>query len=298
MTMFHLQVMLFLLVIVGVIASRLKIISLEARKSMSEILIDVILPCNIIDSFQIEFTSNLMVKSVEIIMISFGVQLIYIVVSYLFYTRVPHDKQMVLRYGTICSNVGFIGLPVIGAVYGAIGLYYASLALIPIRVVMWSAGLSLYTKTDGKTIFKTLITHPCIIAVLIGFVVMFSPYEMPVFLKSTISTIGRCTTTVSMLVIGAMLSEISIKSMVNKLILYYSFIRLLVLPFLVFIILKLLCIDSLLIGITVLMTAMPAGSMTAILAAKYNCDAEFASKCVFVTTLFSVVTIQLVSLVL
>lgn len=55
-------------------------------------------------------------------------------------------------------------------VLGSEGLLYASVALIPIRLFMWSAGLALFTATDRKSVVKKLLTHPCMVAVYIGLV--------------------------------------------------------------------------------------------------------------------------------
>jgi predicted permease len=183
-------------------------------------------------------------------------------------------------------------------VFGGEGMLYASIALIPLRIFMWSSGLSLFTKTDAKTTVKTLVTHPCIIAVAVGFAVLFGPYRMPGFLSSAINSVGNCTTAVSMILIGSILSEIDIKTVFEKSIFYFSFIRLILIPLSVFFILKLMRLDPLLIGVSVLLAAMSAGSTTAILAAKYDADAEYASKNIFVSTVFSLITIPALTLLL
>lgn len=297
-TMLNLQLMLFLLMIVGIFIRNKGIVTEESRKSLSDLLINIILPCNIIASFNQAMSSEMLIKSAEVLAISFGVQLVSIFFSTILYRSVPHDKQMVLRYGTICSNASFIGLPVINGVYGAEGVLYASIALLPLRIFMWSAGLSLFTKTDRKTMFKTLITHPCIVSVFIGFAIMITGIKLPEFLDKTIVSLSSCNTAVSMLVIGTILAEINVKTVVNKTVLYYAAIRLVFLPLIIFSILRIFHIDSLLTGVVVLMTGMPAGSTTGILAAKYNCDAQFASKCIFISTLLSLITIPILGIIL
>lgn len=74
---------------------------------------------------------------------------------------------------------------------------------------------------------------------------------------------------------------------------YFTFIRLLAFPLLILIVLKLLKVDPLIIGVSTLLTGMPAGTTTAILADKYGCDAAFGSRIIFVSTLCSIVTIPI-----
>lgn len=203
-----------------------------------------------------------------------------------------------LRYGVICSNAGFLGNPIAESVFGSQGLLFASVALIPLRFAMWSSGLKLFTKTDGKSTAKKLLTHPCIIAVAVGFVLMLTQVKLPAFFLKALTGIGSCNTAVSMIVIGSILAEIRIKEILNKELFYFSVIRLIGIPLAVLGILKLFPIDNLVTGVIVLLSAMPAGSTTVMLAEKYDGNAGFASSCVFLSTVLSLVTIPLISFLL
>ena len=119
-----------------------------------------------------------------------------------------------------------MGNPVVQEIYGDQGLLLASIFLIPQRIVMWSAGVKCFTNEKGKNAIKKVITHPCILAVFIGMFLMISQIQLPEFATKTIDVLSQCTTALSMIVIGGILSEISIKSVVSKLSLYYCFIRL------------------------------------------------------------------------
>jgi len=205
----------------------------------------------------------------------------------------------VLQYATVCSNAGFLGNPVAEGIYGSMGLLYASIYLIPQRIVMWSAGISYFTESpDRKTVVKKVLTHPCIIAAEIGLIIMLFQIPLPTFLSKTISNVGGCTTAMSMILIGMILADANLRTMVSKVTAAFTIIRLVIIPLSVFIGCLIFRIDSLIMGVSVILAAMPAGSTTAILAAKYDGDAEFATKCVVLTTLFSMVAIPLWSMVL
>lgn len=100
-----------------------------------------------------------------------------------------------------------------------------------------------------------------------------------------------------MMVIGVILAETDIRKIAGKgWILYYSLLRLIVIPLVVYGILKACGVDAMLIDVSVLMAAMPAGSTTAMLAASYDGDAPFASGMIFMSTLLSMVTLPLIGL--
>jgi hypothetical protein len=147
-------------------------------------------------------------------------------------------------------------------------------------------------------VVKKVITHPCIVAVYIGLFLMITQLPLPAFLGDTIKTVGNCTTTVSMVLIGTILAEVDPKSMVDKMIIKYTIIRLVFIPAVVFLFCRLFAVPSLLAGVSVLLTEMPAGSTTAILAAKYDGDYIFATKCVVVSTLCSLISVPLWCMIL
>lgn len=291
--------MLFLLVAAGVILRKLGILPDSAKQVLTDLVIDLILPCNIISSFLIEFNLDILKGFAAILLIATLIQFGCLIIANTFYNKEPDRRKKVLQYGTVCSNAGFMGNPIAEGVYGAEGLMYASIFLVPQRIVMWSAGVSYFTESpDRKTVVKKVLTHPCIVAVYIGLFFMITQISMPVFLENTIRNVGGCTTTVSMILIGTILAEVKAGSIFDKGIMKYTLIRLFLIPFLVFICCRLFPVRPMISGVSVLLTGMPAGSTTAILAAKYDGDYIFATKCVVVTTLLSLVTIPLWCMVL
>ncbi|WP_324293232.1 AEC family transporter [Lacrimispora defluvii] len=298
-SLINLQGMLFLLVAAGVILRKLGILPDSAKQVLTDLVIDLILPCNIISSFLIEFNLDILKGFAAILLIATLIQFGCLIIANTFYNKEPDRRKKVLQYGTVCSNAGFMGNPIAEGVYGAEGLMYASIFLVPQRIVMWSAGVSYFTESpDRKTVVKKVLIHPCIVAVYIGLFFMFTQISMPVFLENTIRNVGGCTTTVSMILIGTILAEVKAGSIFDKGIMKYTLIRLFLIPFLVFICCRLFPVRPMISGVSVLLTGMPAGSTTAILAAKYDGDYIFATKCVVVTTLLSLVTIPLWCMVL
>ncbi|MBE5979009.1 MAG: AEC family transporter [Paenibacillaceae bacterium] len=298
-SLINLQGMLFLLVAAGVILRKLGILPDSAKQVLTDLVIDLILPCNIISSFLIEFNLDILKGFATILLIATLIQFGCLIIANTFYNKEPDRRKKVLQYGTVCSNAGFMGNPIAEGVYGAEGLMYASIFLVPQRIVMWSAGVSYFTESpDRKTVVKKVLTHPCIVAVYIGLFFMITQISMPVFLENTIRNVGGCTTTVSMILIGTILAEVKAGSIFDKGIMKYTLIRLFFIPLLVFICCRLFPVRPMISGVSVLLTGMPAGSTTAILAAKYDGDYIFATKCVVVTTLLSLVTIPLWCMVL
>jgi hypothetical protein len=316
-----LQIMMFLLLASGVVLKRVGILKEEGKGMMTDIVLYFFLPCNIVSSFNMEFQLDILKKFAVVLLVSCLVQALTYTLSRTLYNRKPDGVKRVMQYCTIVSNSGFLGLPIALAIYGTEGMLYASVFIIPMRIMMWSAGIACFTESpDFKTVVKKIAVHPCIVAVYIGlgFMLLRGPltkcYEaviaasipvitaltklMVISIGKAVASAGSCTTAMTMLLIGMMLAEVDWRSMVDFNTLFISAMRLAVIPAIVLAGCRLAHVDQFLTSVCVLMTSMPAGSTAAILAAKYNCDYAFGTKCVVVSTLLSMISIPIWAMIL
>ena len=295
--MASLQLMLFCLILVGMIMKKANVIRAEGQKALSDLLLNAVLPCNIVHSFMggVQASGEFVRNCVWMFFLSVGIQLAAIYGSRMLFFKYQKAQKNVLSYGIICSNSSFIGLPVAETLFGDLGVMYTSVFQIPIRFTMWTAGLSLFTDVDKKDAFRKIIRHPCIVAILIGVLVMVSPWPLPGVLNRSLQSVSQCTTPLSMFIIGSILADAPVRSLFSRTVFYYTFLRLIAFPVLVYLILLPLQMDQMLCGICLLMTGMPAGSTTSILANQYGGDAALASEITFTSTLFSITTIPLLA---
>lgn len=300
MQMLQLQMQLLTLMGAGILMRRLNIITPDVRKGLSSLLINLILPCNIINSFisGITVTQELLHNCMLAIVISLIIQITAIIGSRYAFRKYPEEQASVMSYGMIVSNSSFIGIPVVESIYGSIAVMYTSIFQIPMRITMWTSGLSLFTDVKGKEAVRKMLTHPCVIAVALGFVLMLLQPPVPVFLAGAIASFSKCTSSVSMLVVGGILAEIDWKKIFSKAVFLFCLLRLAVFPLAVFAVLKLCNTPQMLVSLSVILTAMPAGSTAAILAEQYGCDAKFAAQTILVSTILSAITIPLICLIL
>lgn len=290
--LFSMQVMIFLLIIVGILLYKTKIITDEGERCLTDMTISLIIPCNIVGSFMIGLDGEILKKCFIALVISVCIQIGYAILSRTLYNQFDREKKKVLQYGTVCSNAGFMGNAIAEGLYGSMGLLYAALYLIPVRIVIWSAGVSIFTESpDRRTLIKKVMTHPCIVAVYIGMFLMITQITPPEFLSSTVNAIGKCNTPMTMMIVGLILAKVNIRTLCSWTAIYYTCIRLVLIPLLVLIGCRLFHVDGLVTGVSVLLAGMPAGSTTAIFASKYHGDGEFATKIVVFSTIVSLITI-------
>ncbi len=162
--------------------------------------------------------------------ISFVIQLIATYGGKLLFRKWPQEKSSVANYGMIVSNSSFIGIPVNERIYGDIGVLYTAVFQIPIRFTMWSAGLSLFTSVNKKESVKKVITHPCILACILGFLMMLGNVSFPGIVGNVVSSLSNCTSPFSMLVIGSILATTDRRQLISKDVLIFCIFRLVAFP--------------------------------------------------------------------
>lgn len=297
--MISLQLAMCLMIVAGIVIKKIGIVGKTGQRNLTDLIIDFILPCSIIKSFMIEFTWKTLYQFGVVLLISMLIQIGCEILGKLLYGRKPAKQGNSLRYALICSNAGFLGNAIAEGVYGSAGLALASIYLIPQRIMMWSSGLAIYSgETDRKAVIKKVSTHPCIISCEIGIVFMLTQVHLPVFLNKALISFAGCLTPLSMMVIGMILADMKIKELIDREVMMFTVIRLILVPGLVWIPCMILRVDRLVTGVSVLLAAMPAGAMTSMMAAKYNSDEQFATKLIVFSTLCSVVTTMVWSIIL
>ncbi|MBR1711467.1 MAG: AEC family transporter [Clostridia bacterium] len=290
---------IFVMVAVGFLVGKLKIVGKEGEKNITDLVLLVILPCNIFNSFMTKLTSDMAADCLWILGISIGIQVLAVIYGKLAFKKQTEDERCNLAYAMICSNAGFLGNPVAEGVFGSLGLMLGSIYLIPQRIMMWSEGLAIFSGvSDKKAAAKKVITHPCVIACILGLIVMISGMTVPALILAPIQTLAKCNTAMSMMVIGMILSEIDLTRLVDKTVAMFTIHRLVILPTIVFIACSLLPVSKTVTGVSTLLAAMPAGATTTMLASKYDRDPKFATRIVIFSTLCSIPAIMLWSLIL
>lgn len=296
--MFQLQLTMFLLLGIGFVCARLGMFTAKGRESVVNVFINVMIPCSIITAFYGSLTLEVLVRGIWMIL-AYTANLTFCwAVGKVLYRGVEKDKQGILKYATIISNAQFMGFPIVQAAIGEEGLMLASLAMIPGTVFTWTIALAQFTKIDGRQGLKNMLTHPCFLSVIIGVMLVLLRIPLHTSILDAMERLGNCVMPISMLIIGSILSDVNLKDILDWRLYYYSAIRLIGIPTALYFGFTALRLDPVVKNVVVIMAAMPAGTVTAMLAEKHGGNAQFASQLIFVSTLLSVVTLSVLSAIL
>lgn len=334
MVMLQQMIVMFLLMITGYVCFKKKIITHESSKKLSALVVNVANPCLVLGSAlgdnQIQGKELLQTFLLVLVMYTF----LLIVAQFL--PKLLHvGEKSRGTYGamTVFTNLGFMGFPVVSAMYGSGALLYAAVFMIPFNVLIYTYGVGalsvkecnggdvtqsgacagiggkkqeavsggkLHGKVSSGKAMETVkkIFNIGVIACIVALLLYFIKPPVPAFLTSTITHLGNLTAPLSMMVIGASLAELSLKDLfLDYRLLLFSFIKLLIIPACWMLFVNHVVEQEILRGVCFVMMATPAASMTAMLAQQYDGDYETASKGVALTTLLSVITMPILAAV-
>ena len=293
--MINTQLLLFLYMLCGVIVAKLKIIRNENRQVLVRLLMDVAMPMMVLAAFNKKTTAEEIKVSFLVMLIALAGCVVSGLIGRVVWRKEPENKRKVLMYASMFSNAGNAGLPILKLVFDDVGVFLGSMYLIPPRILQWTVGLGFFVKPQKGSWVKNVALNPMVVTIYIGAVLMATGWQIPGVFGSDISNLGNMTAPLSMILIGATLSGMNLKMLLDKSGLLVSALRLLIFPMLFAVGLKVLGTDLTTMNICVILLAMPVASNTAAMAERYGGDYVFASACVSVTTLLSVLTVPLIT---
>jgi hypothetical protein len=204
----------------------------------------------------------------------------------------------VVGFALMFGNVGFIGYPIVGAIFGHEAVFYAAILNVVNTLSVFTVGVMLVKGEKGSLAFKpkVLVSVPMIAAYLAILIVALGIDGIPMVISQPITMIGNITVPGALLIIGSSMSRLSWRAMMGSRVVYITTaFRLLILPMMLYGLFFLLGFDTLVLNINTLIIAMPVATYGTILCLRYGHDTMLITETTLISTLFSVVTIPLVA---
>lgn len=289
----------FLLVLFGFFIKKINLVSDKTVDELSDVLLKIILPSSIIASgFE---GKNSDIKSVWLSLVIISIcYVFFFVFSFIVFRGIIKDKvkRNLAINMSVFANTGFIGFPLVNAIFGSSGMIYAVVYNLLYNIFMYTIGIRLFGDEKGRKLdIKAIILNPLTIASLFALVLFFLPLDGGGVVEDFLSTIGGMSGPLSMMLVGSWLIGVDLKSVLKKPLCYLvSLMRLLILPLFVFFVLTFLGTDEIMKNTITLISAIPVGTLNVIFAKKYGGDAVFSNETMIQTLVFSVVTIPLIVL--
>lgn len=298
---------LVILVVIGIIATKFRVITPSAKKSIADLVFDVTLPLLIITTFaKIEVTPSIIQNSALVFLFAYMALGIMFCTGSLFakILKLKGNQRAVFINHHMFGNIVFLGFPLMDALFpGGEGLLYAAVFQLASNSVMWTFGVWVFLKGKGGSkneVWRNMI-NPNTVSFFIGLLIMFANIQFPDVLFEPLAGLGKSTIYLSMLYIGAVLVQTRVKGIFRKKhVLLLSFNKLLLVPFILALVINLISFwlfpdfGSVARKVVLLEASMPCMATIVVMANKFGSDEALATENVFFTTILCILSIPLV----
>ena len=283
----------------GFAANRLGYLGGETDQRISKLLLNITMPAMIVAAV----ITGEELPEIGTILSILEVSVVFYLLAFAFVLLVPRflpgtpGQKGVWRYALAFPNVGFIGYPVAVALFGDGALFYAAILALPFNLLSFSLG-PLLLAGAARFRWKQLFA-PCIVASVLGLVLALTRLRPPALVGEMLDFVGGITVPLSLLVVGSLLAGMPAGQVLRSPKLWLlTFLRLLVLPAALWLILRPMDLEYLVMGIAVTQMAMPVAVNGTLLSMEYGGDTEGMAQITFLSTIASIVTIPVIAALL
>lgn len=300
------QIGIFLILIcMGVIAMRFKILDEHTLGNLSKLIMRMALPAFIFINTAEGATREGLASSLMVIPLAIALYLLLFLLSLLieklFHLR--GNRARVFRAIVMFGNVGFMGIPLVIELYPDTALLYISLFTILDQALFWTYGVALTQPVgEGEKQKHSLsglknVLSPALVAILAATVMVLLDLHLPNVFVQALTKLGNASMPLSLIYIGGMLTLTDVRRVLKCKELYAEIgLKMILLPIAYFLVMKLLGVPGDMAGTVTFLTGLPAINMVAMLAKNNGSDGDYAVCAVMMTTLACLITLPLVSL--
>lgn len=287
------MIILFTIIFLGWACVKLGLLPKNANNVLSALVVNVTNPCSVLASVM---GGQRVLTTGEVgllVAVAVGMHLLLLVVGRIVprLLRVPDAQLGLYRFMFTFGNMGFLGFPVIKALYGQQALLLAAIFVLVFQLFSFTYGVSQFGK--GHFRWKKLV-NPMIISTVFAFTLYLLNLQPPAIVYRVFDTVGTVTSPAAMLCIGCALAGVKLGSVFTNWRLYVSsLLKLTVMPVVMFGLCSGWMPNEMMLGVAVTCSAMPTATNTTLLANLHGGDEGLAASGVFLSTLMSLVTLPL-----
>lgn len=293
------MVMLFTMVILGYTACKLGYMGDKFDKKLSSIVVDITCPLLVLSSVMGDEMPDR-----SLILPLVGVGFLTYIILLVFGFWVPqfisknHDDQGMIGFSLMFANVGFIGYPIVASIFGPKAVFYAALLNVPNTFFIFTAGVMLVKGEYSIRQFNPkVLLSPALIGAFIAALLVAFGVHTPEMIARPITMVGNITVPAALMIIGSSMARLPLREIIGSGKVYAtSFLRLVIVPLSVYFLFRLCGVNTLINNINTVVIAMPVASFGTMFCMKYGRNPSLMTEATFITTLFSIITIPLITL--
>lgn len=290
-------IQLFLMIFMGFLIVKAKLLNSEDSKILSIIVLYLIIPCVIINAFQVDYTPQT-VKGLLIALVGSVMTQVILLIVVSILGRVFHLNEVEVA-SIYYSNSGNLIVPIVMFILGKEWVLYGCVFMSVQLVFIWTHCKKIISR-ESVYDWRKIVLNINMISIAIGIVLFLTRIHLPEDINSTLSAVGGMIGPASMIVTGMLFAEMDFKQIfASKRVYFVTFLRLIVVPAIALVLIKFSYLASLssngpkIMLIVFLAIITPSASTVTQMCQVYGNDSQYASAINVVTTLLAIITMPL-----
>lgn len=288
---------MFLLICVGAFCYKRKIITDSGSAQMSSLVMTIVMPAVIINSFCRDFDPEMAGNLVTSLILSAILLAVSVLLATLVFRKdTPDyaDKRMCV----IFSNNGFMALPLLQAIYGDDGVFIGSINIVATNILLWTFGVWLLSRASGKSgggiSWRKIVLNPGTLGLFVGLAIFLTSFHVPEIVEDTLVFLSNLNTPLAMIVLGVYLAQSNLLEIMRDRSMYVvSLCRLVVIPLVSIALLAVLPFDKTVSGMLVISIATPCAVASSMFAQMYGTNYQYSSRIIAFSTLLSAISMPI-----
>lgn len=290
-------IQLFLMIFMGFLIVKAKLLNSEDSKILSIIVLYLIIPCVIINAFQVDYTPQT-VKGLLIALAGSVMTQVILLIVVSILGRVFHLNEVEVA-SIYYSNSGNLIVPIVMFILGKEWVLYGCVFMSVQLVFIWTHCKKIISR-ESTYDWRKIVLNINMISIAIGIVLFLTRIHLPAIINNTLSAVGSMIGPASMIVTGMLFAGMDFKQIfANKRVYFVSFFRLIIVPVIALFLIKCSQLSTFssngnkLMMIVFLAIITPSASTVTQMCQVYGNDSQYASAINVVTTLLAIVTMSL-----
>lgn len=287
-------VQLFLMIFMGYLIVKTGLVRDDDSKVLSKIILYLIVPCVIINAFQVDYTTD----TVKGLLIAFAASVMTQVILLVVISvagRLLHLNEVEVA-SVYYSNSGNLIVPIVTFILGQEWVLYGCVFMSVQLVFLWTHCKKIISR-EASYDLKKIILNINMISIFIGVILFFTGIRLPEIIRNTLASVGTMIGPASMIVTGMLFAGMNLKQIfANKRVYFITFLRLIAVPLIALVLIKLSNLaffsadGNKIMLIVFLAIITPSASTVTQMCQVYGNDSKYASAINVMTTLLSIIT--------
>lgn len=292
-TRIALQIMMMLgIALIGLLLRHRGIMDQRVIAGINTIVMKIAMPALTLMAVQKERSREALAAFTSILLWGFVLIALSCTFLYFFVRKWLPEKRIAVFSGlSTMPNAGFVGIPIVSALYGAEGVLYLSAFIIAFNTAQWTVGLTTFNARGFHA--RDALLNPGMISATAALVMFYLGIRLPDPFYSMCTQLGGLTTPLAMLLAGARLYEFRLRALGDLSLWGAMASRLVLIPLISYLILSTAGIRGMALNILVLGMAMPSATAGLMFAERYEKDSAYAALGVSLSLILCLATIPL-----